>query len=265
MPEPKLFATEAELVERFCWLNHPDRWERNRSNAPKWTPYHETAGWDLLMVHESGVQLGIEAKLTLNAKVLEQALPTPHWHVQGPDYRAVLVPSDGLQHHLTVIAWHLGIVVIRVSASRGWRGDTWESWNAQPGLPSLDSAYHSQDWPAWYPGKRCTLPDYIPDVSGGKASPVTLTQWKVGAIKLLILLEKRGWVSRTDIEALDLSASRWTAAKDGYLDRGAGGVFIRGAYTPNFKAQHPRNWAEIEADFPNWGKGFDLRRQGGLI
>ena len=102
----KAYATEAELVAAFCALIDPARWARNPSDAPRWTQYHETAGWDLLLVNPDGVQIGIEAKLSLNPKVLDQALPGRWGEERGPDYRAVLVPADGLQHHMTAIARH---------------------------------------------------------------------------------------------------------------------------------------------------------------
>lgn len=36
-----------------------------------WTCYPEGAGFDVLVVHEDGRQIGVEAKLSLNAKVCE--------------------------------------------------------------------------------------------------------------------------------------------------------------------------------------------------
>jgi len=180
----RVFTSEADLVAAFCDSIDPSKWARNQDAAPKWTAYHETAGWDLLLVHnETGEQIGIEAKLTLNAKVLEQALPS-RWDVEGPDHRAVLVPSDGLQHHLTRIAHHLGIVVLVCHSYRpGSRsGPTW----AHSFRPYLPQDGWSEDWPNWCPPQRCKLPDYVPDVTGGHAAPIKLSEWKIKAIKLLI-------------------------------------------------------------------------------
>ncbi|KAG0748260.1 hypothetical protein G6F24_015420 [Rhizopus arrhizus] len=60
-----------------------------------WEVYPETAGFDILAVWKAtGHQLGVEAKLQLNAKVADQILPA-HWSSgsgEGPDFRAVLVP-----------------------------------------------------------------------------------------------------------------------------------------------------------------------------
>lgn len=243
----KVFATEAELVEKFCWLIHPDRWARNPSAAPPWTVYHETAGWDLLLVHQVyGYQIGVEAKLSLNAKVLEQALPSYLFETDGPDFRAVLVPGDGIQRHMKTIAIHLGLTIISVSRSG------MDHFFAHPhGLPEVESYYSTREWPNWFPAKRCKLPDYVPDVVGGKPSPVLMSPWKVKAMKLLIILERRGYVTRQDMAQLEISPSRWTDSFNGLLQRGAGG-YIRCGRTPDFKSLHPTVWAQIEADYKDW-------------
>lgn len=240
------FEREADLVQAFCASVE----ESNaRGRAPKWTVYHETAGWDLLLVSETGSQIGIEAKLSLNAKVLEQALPD-HWSEdRGPDYRAVLVPRGGLQNHLVAIAGHLGITVL-VMNSYDRMGVRW-THDFRPALPDEASRYALNDWHPWQPADREHLPDYVPDVVGGKAAPVMLTDWKVRAIKLVILLDRRGVVTRKDMKALAISPSRWTAAYHGFLVAGEGG-YVRCRRTPDFKAQHPENYAQIEADFDTW-------------
>lgn len=245
MNEDHRFASEAELVAAFCACIDPAKWARNPDAAPKWTHYHETCGWDLLLAHPDDYQVGIEAKLSLNAKVLEQALPG-HWSADtGPDYRAVLVPAYALQRHLTVLAAHVGITIISM---RGGDHAQFSPW-----LPDEASNYSSMGWWNWGPTKRCVLPDYVPDVTGGKSAPVRLTAWKVKAIRLLILLERKGSVTRADMKTLGLDPTRWTAAGYGWLDPGPAG-WVRGESTPDFKAQHPRNWAEIEAQFDTWAK-----------
>lgn len=242
------FENEAELVACFCRCIDPAKWNTNPEHAPKWTVYHETAGWDLLLVDPTGFQVGIEAKMTLNAKVLEQALSGLHsgWD-QGPDYRAVLVPdtSRALQQHLTVIAVNLGITIIRQRGA--------EYPHFWPDLPDERSHYRMEDWWNWCPVERCKLPDYVPDVVGGKPSPVTLTVWKVAAMKLMVLLDRRGFVTRADMKMLKLSESRWTQAGMGFLDPSPRG-YVRGDSTPDLRAQHPGNYAQIEADYEVWGK-----------
>jgi hypothetical protein len=235
--EPK-FATEADLVAAFC----ADLARKRHSDSGHWTIYHETAGFDLLLVErDTGVQVGLEAKLTFNLKVLAQALPDyERWRTTGPDYRGILVPASGSQLHLPELARRLGLGVITFRAGSYHSSD----------LPDERAEWGFRDWHPWFPERRCDLPEYVPDVVGGKPAPLQLTEWKIRAIKLLILLQRRGYVSRADFKALGLSPARWTAP-DGYLARGDG-VYVAGRYTPDLKAQHPQAWAQIEADYEKW-------------
>lgn len=245
------FATEAELVEAFCL------WNQSSFRTP-WRIYHETAGWDVLAVcPETGVQVGIEAKLSLNAKVVSQALPGhSQWSAPiGPDYRAVLVPAKGCQNHIAPICKHLGLTVMAIHGDRcEWRQNEPVRWYCNPhGWPDETSNFLVSDWFPWLPGERHTLPDYVPDVTGGHAAPVMLTPWKIKAIKLLILLDRFGAVTRKDMKALGISPTRWTACGYGFLVPGADG-YVRCTRTPDLRAQHPINYAEIEADYPVWGQ-----------
>jgi hypothetical protein len=240
-----LFRTEADMVA--AWLELLGRSRQFEEAA--WTVYPETAGWDLLLVHQAGYQVGIEAKLSLNAKVLCQALAgsVSYWRDEGPDYRGVLVPDGKLQKNLTPIARALGIGILTVRPSEAgiWRST---------GLPSEDG---SLEWPNWCPSKRCPLPEYIPDVTAGHPSPLALTAWKIKAIRLMILLERRGFVTRADMKALQISPTRWCDHWHGFL-AAENGRYVRCSRTPDLKAQHPRNWAEIEADFGKWCPPGDL-------
>lgn len=236
------FATEAEMVA--CWLAE---FRASRRRAVDWTVYPETAGWDLLLVHKDGYQVGLEAKLSLNAKVIAQALAgsDSYWREEGPDYRGVLVPRVGVQHNLTPICRALGLGVLIARPPE--RGVVYSI-----GLPD-QSGWSSSEWPCWLPAKRCVLPDYIPDVEAGHKSPVQLTPWKVKAIKLMILLERRGFVTRSDMKALEISPTRWTDYWAGFLSlsRELGG-YVPNGRTPDLRAQHPVNYAQIEADFSKW-------------
>jgi hypothetical protein len=245
----KLFTAESDLVAAFCEIVAADK--RN-----PWVAYHETAGWDLLLAHPvTALQIGIEAKLSLNPKVLDQALPDEHWYsLNGPDYRAVLVPADSCQLHMERMADRCGVHVIKIRARRGW-DDSFTGWGLDRDLPDQASGY--RDWHPWCPEQRCVLPDYIPDVTGGHAAPLQLTPWKIKAIKLMIILERRGFVTRSDMKALQISPSRWCDKYGGFLTPGDGGYYPC-ERTPDLKAQHPRNWAEIEADLPKWGAPFAL-------
>lgn len=255
----KLFAKETNLVAAFLECLDRCRWS-GIDGSPMgagWTRYPETAGWDLLLSHdETGIQVGIEAKLSLNAKVLLQALPAHRWAAEiGPDYRAVLVPADACQIGTAGLAAQLGVKVIKISAEEVWgRSDApTMQWRCDVKLPDENCRYSNCEWWPWLPAESEKLPEYVPDCIAGAPSPVALTLWKIKAIRLMILLERNGSVTRKDMKALDISSSRWTAPYHGFLVPGPDrGGWIAGPRTPDLRAQHPRNWAEIEADFDLW-------------
>ncbi len=234
------FSSEAAMVEE--WLRQLRAANRRISD---WTVYPETGGWDLLLAHRDGYQLGIEAKLSLNAKVIDQALDkaSSYWPSAGPDYRGVLVPDGKVQGHMGRIATALGIRIIPVHVRK-------------PGVIhhiNLPDEHNSwPEWPCWCPAERVALPDYVPDVAAGCAAPVMLTPWKVKAIKLMILLERRGFVTRADMKVLQISPTRWCDHFNGFLSPAPGHRYVRCERTPDFRAQHPINYAEIEADFVKW-------------
>lgn len=264
--------SEAALVEAFCAMiearnrsidearakpaeSVPDHWLKRK----RWTIYREACGWDLLLDEEATrVQIGIEAKLAMNAKVIHQALSGAedrYWHAKGPDYRAVLVPAGGRNTELRDICDRIGLTVLSIRDASPWSAQPMWHLSTPSGLPAQDDptdfAMHGWHW--WAPLERCKLPDYIPDVPAGVAAPIQLTEWKIRAIKLWILLDRRGHVTRGDMKALGLSQSRFCDRYHGMLkpDPSAGG-YVRHDASPDFRAQHPRNYAEIEADFEKW-------------
>lgn len=88
MRTPRTFTTEADLCAAFIAYAEPHGW----------TPYAETAGWDILLVSRTGTQIGIQAKLRFTTAVLVQAVEQCwHWKTPGPDFRAMLCPRWGRQ------------------------------------------------------------------------------------------------------------------------------------------------------------------------
>lgn len=240
------WATEADLVADFvAWVEHKG-----------WTVYAETAGWDLLLVRPSdGYQIGVEAKMQLNAHVLCQALGRHEYHngAKGPDSRAVLVPRKKSVNGMETLAQYLGLVVILGDEPRQW--DKWKGPHFSPNLPdrqdwSWVADRRRGEWPELCPDERCDLPDYVPDVQGGKPSPVSLTPWKVKAIKIQIVIERRGYVTRADFAALKIDPSRWTQ----YWLQNIGQKRWVPYGMPDLKAQHPINYEQIKADWPKWSK-----------
>lgn len=250
---PPKFATEAALCAAFIDAIESPKgppWSRKKGEA-LWRAYPETECWDILLVRiADGCQIGIEAKLALNAKVLDQALPRyAYWSAgeTGPDFRAVLVP-EGKTGGLSKVCAYLGVTVLtlRTPIANGWTPPV------HPDLPRLGYDYSEDSWHDWIPVKRCPVPDYVPDVAAGASAPVALTPWKVKAIKLAVLLEERP-ITRGDFKALQLSPSRWTEPGSGWLQKHPTlRAYVPGPRFPNFKDQHPRNYDEIKADKAKW-------------
>lgn len=256
------FEKEADLVVAFGRAT--DRWNAKAGGGDGiWTLYHETAGFDVLAAHSAGYQIGIEAKLSLNPDVLLQVVPDRYdGGFRGPDYRAVLVPRRCTGYRLGALASRLGVTVLTLRDSY-WRPETFvypadfDGWEIEPGFPreGEHEYLHGDRWSNWLPAERCRLPEYVPDVVGGKPSPLALTPWKIKAIKLMILLDKQGVVTRANMKALQISATRFCDPFNGFLAAAPSrGGYVRHASTPDLRRQHPVNYAEIEADYERWAR-----------
>lgn len=219
-----------------------------------WVVYPETGGFDLLLVWPStGHQLGVEAKLMLNAKVAEQIVPddiSTHSSAQhvGPDFRAVIVPaltasSLGIAKLLKI----LGVNVWDVrdqgrgpsffGAVTSYEGQSqWEV--SQHRMPGFDCA-----WFDFNPVARCPLPHIMPAVPAGVPSPVRLTPWKMGALKTLVDLELDGFVTAKSVRAHGIDPRRFCAT-DGWLKALGEGRWGKGN-VPDFAAQHPQAYAQL--------------------
>jgi len=234
------FAKEIDLCRAFL-SSIPD----------SWAAYPETGGFDILLVRKvDGFQVGIEAKLRLNAKVISQAAEdTSEWRVaaENPDCRAVLIP-EGVSLELAPVCSLIGLTVIRMRHGEQARHHSCQFY---PELPDFSEHYwHNRGWHERCPVKRIGLPDWVPDVPAGDSAPVALTHWKVGAIKLVVTLEKRGFLTRGDFAHFKISMSRWTQEK--WLVKDGQGGWIAGPFLPDFKRQHPVNFEQIAADFEKW-------------
>lgn len=249
MKRAKPFATEADLCARFISAIGPD-----------WIPYPETASWDLLLVRKvDGFQIGIQAKLKLNTDVINQALEYHGtWDVDrmAPDCRAVMVPADQ-GGGFGLICKYIGLTIIKVNAERpqGERAWPWHKREIfEPDLPKLGTTGWgdgTQDWFEWAPTHRHRLPDYVPDVAAGSPSPVQLTDWKIAAMKIAVILEKRGFLVRGDFKHINIDHRRWLPSGAGWLTLD-GGVYRKSKFFPDFKRQHPRVYDEIAADYETW-------------
>lgn len=240
------YASEAALCADFiAWVKRQSGQVVYGRRIPVWTAYAETAGWDILLVAEDGTQIGIEAKLKFNMKVLAQALPErwAHWHDSGPDYRAVLVPD--LDHQQANICAHLGLMLFARSphsdfeitdGGRGGRSTT-------AFAPGLDLE-HADGWHYWSPTKRCELPEFIPDVTAGSPAPVQLTKWKIAALRICAALEVKGYVTREDFRRLQVDPRRWLGPSGWVRPSDTPGQYVRGDGL-DFDKQHPAIFAQL--------------------
>ncbi len=264
--ETPTFLTEAALCQAFI-----------AGVSPDWIVYPETAGWDILLVHRAGGwQIGIEAKLTLNAKVLEQAIRGRERSRQGPDFRAVLVAKVVAEN--AALARALGLTVITPKSL-----PRWNEWAARyekqgpkipafhPDLPEAKalirigewwSHWHEDfDWLDQFPEARCHLPDYIPEVAAGIPAPMVLSDWKIKAMRICIWVEKRGQITRAIFRDLGIDPSRWMTGH--WLKAGAErGVWIAGPGFPadQIRQEHPNIFAKVEADFAEWSQKVGVMR-----
>lgn len=244
MPRPrpeepsKPYACEADLCADFIGCI-----------GKGWTAYPETAGWDVLLVRDDGVQIGIEAKLRLNTKVLLQACDThSKWDGIGPDFTGALIPDRAASSEMRALAKLLGVTVIELRASLEYRR---LHDRIYPRLPRRgdDGPW---GWEPKCPTQRCPLPGYVPDVVAGASAPVQLTPWKIAALRLAILLERRGFVTRADFKRVGIDPSRWIRGPYAWLQPEPDGRGFVARAMPPFREQHPRVWGEIAADFAKW-------------
>jgi hypothetical protein len=159
----------------------------------------------------------------------------------GPDCRGILVPL-GKGSEFQSICQYLGLTIISLFPASTRR--------FEPTLPTMRHGTENPRWHEWCPLERHPLPGYVPDVVAGVSAPVQLTHWKIKALKIIALLEIRGFVLRSDFKHLGLDARRWTA-RHGWLASSPDG-YVAGKYTPNFAKQHPVVYARIKADLRKW-------------
>lgn len=237
---PAKYATEAELCAEFLAL----------VDTKQWTAYAETAGWDILLSRNGdGAQIGIQAKLKFNAHVVTQSLDE-YWRFRerGPDYRAVLVPDYVGSNGLGTICCYIGLNVLQVYRDRHSPAEI------RPKLPThqVEKGW-DPEWHDWHPTERHILPAYVPDVAAGSSAPIQLTDWKIRALKLGVLIDLRGFVTRGDMKDLGLDHRRWTCKSTGYLkfDEGRGGYVPHSDFPP-FSQTHPTVFQQIKADAAKW-------------
>jgi hypothetical protein len=235
--KPKYEPEAALCADFIAWAKAEAGKFYRGVKVPVWTPYAETAGWDILLVAPDGTQIGVQAKLKFNMKVLAQSIPDGwrHWNDTGPDYRAVLVPENDSTH--AAICAALGLTMFHSTFRDGF-------------APGLDMIW-GESWHYWSPRKRCELPEFVPDVVAGDSAPVQLTKWKIAALRIVATLECRGYVTRQDFRNYDLDSRRWTGPGGWLVPRSESmqhaGQYVRGPGL-DFDQQHPVVYAQVFAE-----------------
>lgn len=238
--KPDPLKTEAELCALFI---------REFNELEGWTCYPEAAGFDILAVHADGRQIGVQAKLQLNAKVADQILPTDredYYGAAGPDHRLVIVSkiteaSAGIARMLDM----LGVKVLcpRHIKSKAGNGYTFESFKDLRGARTKKSVLNQPSLFDWNPAKRCTVPAIAEDTPAGVPCPIRLTPWKESAIKVMAKLRKQGFISTKEIAAHGISTTRWTrprGRKPAWLVKGSvRGQWVETPHLPALDQQHP--------------------------
>lgn len=183
--------SEAESCEAFI-----------ASLSPQWKVYRETEGWDILLSGPDDVQVGIQGKCTGNLKVLYQALDG-HTTGNGPDYRVVLIGQIA-DSAFNQLCHQLGIGLLQCRWERNYRTGLVEPLCCDIAVSMVYD---------WHPVKRCKLPDYIPEGVAGAPCPKVLTKWKVAALNISAILERRGFVTPKDFRDLHIDRRRWVTRK----------------------------------------------------
>lgn len=234
------YETEAALCADFiAWVKASAGKFNQGVKTPVWTPYAETADWDILLVAEDGTQIGVQAKLKFNMKVLAQSIPDSwdDWRGTGPDYRAVLVPEHNVTHERICAA--LGLKMIARQS---------RSWGPPEFSPGLDmAASWCGGWHYWSPAKHHVLPEFVPDVTAGASGPVQLTKWKIAALRIVATLDVRGHVTRQDFRNYGVDPRRWTGPGGWLKTTEVPGQYVRGDGL-DFDRQHPDVYAQILAE-----------------
>ncbi len=192
------FKLESELCEYFIGI----------AKEYGWTIFPEQNDWDFIMVR-NGIQVGVQAKLKANKKVLTQCLPRLLYNGNGPQYRAVLVgehkgrslksrrENDNLFYTL---AKHLKIIVFDASRTElltaGFGYNLAKLSGNRYGYQLHLRHYH------WKPSELEWLPDFVPTLPSGVPSPKTVSKYKMAMLELREIEKERGWLCLKDCKQI---------------------------------------------------------------
>lgn len=215
------------------------------NEQPGWTCYPETCGFDILVVHDSGRQIGVEAKLHLNSKVADQILPADSWHRYGgagPDHRLVIVRSiTDANAGIAKMLQQLGVAVWELQVRERAHGHATffqvrEHLRKDDLCREGDYCFQAGMFD-WNPTERLIVPDAVPTLDAGIPAPIQMTPWKMAAVRVLARLRVQGSIAAKEIVAEGCSPSIWTQR---WLARGSAcGQWVETEAMPAFDRQHP--------------------------
>lgn len=159
----------------------------------KWDIYPEFGSWDMLLVNkETGIQVGVQAKLKQNVQVIYQAARCitnafGHYLKCVPDYAAVLTPDVGEAFY--TICKLCNIVAMRPRV------------DPECVIPKYSRISHEN---------RYELPEIKMNSKCGVSSPRSLSKWRINVLKLMIIYQEKGYVTSKDMSGLGLHQTTMT-------------------------------------------------------
>jgi hypothetical protein len=170
------------------------------------TVYPEQSDWDMVAIPSpdrgvaqlssvNGNQLGIQAKMVPNVDVLYQSIRDTR---QAPDLRMVLVPCSNREFIAVAKTLGLGIASRMISHGRRKR----MSPNGGFFISVIPKQWNSE--PLW-------LPPITTDLPAGAKSPLSLTKWRVAALKICRIADSRsnGHLTSADFKAQGITTQTW--------------------------------------------------------
>lgn len=192
-----VFATEADLCSAVIV----------RLREWGWTVYPESCGFDFVAVRDH-IQVGVEAKLRPNLRVLSQALDRFERRLRVPHCIATLV--ERWSGDFDRIAKRIGLTSLSWSSHfrdadpRRFETELWE------GQRRFETACGSEVG-------TLRLPDLVIDVPAGVPSPQTASAWKVRAVKMALRLRSGEQITRSDLDSEELAYSTFWVR--GWIER----------------------------------------------
>ena len=213
-----------------------------------WDVYPETNDWDIFLVSKKdtknikyGDQVGIEAKLKPNLKVLDQAyIRSKYYSESGPNFICTLTPL--IIPEFARIAAALGLIPVPM-----FQKITEENSDPtyKPVFSKFDSLLTKRNRRIY--NKQLWVPEVKIDVEAGAAGPRKVTQYKIKMVKhCIFMMNNNGMCHSEDFSNNNVGSYRtWLAygwIKDTGMRSGSKKLWI---LDPKSKDRPDRKWPEV--------------------